>query len=102
MGPLGSVLKKRAKKYLSRKHSKVLKSQRRNPTVTDVEKFVTHGILGQGAFGYVTLVEDPGDKRVYALKAIRKAKLVERHQENVVLREKNVMLMLNHRRLVTL
>lgn len=102
MGPLGSVLKKRAKSYLLRKNHVQPHSARRVPSVKNVEDFKTHGILGQGAFGYVTLVSDPTDDYVYALKAIRKHKLVERHQENIILREKKVMLMLNHRRLVTL
>ena len=50
-------------------------------------------VLGQGGFGCVTLVAVPGlEKHAFALKAIRKAKIVKSGQEQHVLAEKEIML----------
>ena len=50
-------------------------------------------ILGQGGFGCVKLVSVPGlPKHAFALKSIRKAKIILSGQEQHVLAEKNIMM----------
>jgi cGMP-dependent protein kinase len=53
------------------------------------------GVLGQGSFGRVTLVEGPDRKR-YALKAVSKQQIVEAKQKAHIFNEKNAMLELDH------
>lgn len=48
------------------------------------------GLLGKGAFGLVTLVQDPATESNYALKAIRKHDIVEHGQVEHVVNEKNI------------
>jgi len=57
---------------------------------TPLEKMVKIGLLGKGAFGLVTLVEDPYTKNKFALKAIRKHDIVKHGQVEHVVNEKNI------------
>jgi len=54
------------------------------------------GVLGVGAFGRVTLVEDPKDLKVYALKKVRKNRIVETSQQEHIINEKKIMAALNN------
>jgi len=56
-----------------------------------LDEFVEIGCLGVGAFGRVTLVEDPQDKSVYALKRVRKNRIVETSQQEHIINEKRIM-----------
>jgi len=49
------------------------------------------GILGQGAFGIVTLVTDPQSNKSYALKAIKKCQIVELSQQKHIVNEMLIM-----------
>lgn len=60
------------------------------------------GVLGKGAYGLVTLVEDENTKITYALKAIKKRKIVDNSLEPYILTEKNIMQKLNSPFLVNL
>lgn len=95
LGESEVVLKNKAKIYLT-KHSPAKRE------ICELSEFKELGVLGRGAFGYVTLVEDPKSKHVYALKAVRKEMIVDRHQENLILREKLVLQKLCHKRLIRL
>jgi protein kinase A len=53
-------------------------------------------ILGAGAFGKVWLVESKRSKTPYAMKVINKRKLLDSHQEKGVLREKELLSLLQH------
>ncbi|ETO20727.1 protein kinase, partial [Reticulomyxa filosa] len=59
--------------------------------VCGLKELVTIGLLGKGAFGYVSLVEDPKTKKSYALKAIKKCQIVELGQQAHIISEKRVM-----------
>jgi len=54
----------------------------------------TVGVLGKGAFGIVTLVEDKKRGTSYALKAIKKCKIVRKKQQKHIITEMRVMRML--------
>jgi len=100
LGPVEDIMKAKAKIYKS--SQSVLESPvKGNPQAAcPLEELKKLGVLGRGAFGYVTLVEDPHTDAVYALKAIRKTLIVEHNQENIILREKHIMKRLRHKRLV--
>merc|ERR1712117_17145 len=70
--------------------------------VCGLHEFETIGILGKGAFGLVSLVFDPHTKKSYALKAIKKAQIVELGQQSHIVNEKNVMEKMNNPFLVNL
>jgi len=59
-------------------------------------------LLGTGAFGEVSLVQHSGTKNLYALKAISKRNVNKLHIQKHIVREKNIMLVLNHPFLVRL
>jgi len=58
---------------------------------TPLKQLKTLGVLGKGAFGFVTLVKDPKTGDEFALKAIRKKQVVEMQQQQHIVNEKNVM-----------
>jgi len=60
------------------------------------------GVLGKGAFGYVTLVLDPSTNQSYALKAIKKKQVIDLGQQAHIINEKKVMQMMNNFFLVNL
>jgi len=70
--------------------------------VCDLKDLVTVGVLGKGAFGLVTLVQDPTTKKSYALKAIKKHQIVELVQQAHILSEKRVMEKMHNKFLVNL
>jgi len=99
LGPVEDIMKAKAKTYKS--SQSVLESPNKGQqAICSLEELKTLGVLGRGAFGYVTLVEDPHTESIYALKAIRKTLIVEHNQENIILREKHIMKRLRHKRLV--
>ncbi|CAK8686339.1 unnamed protein product [Clavelina lepadiformis] len=60
---------------------------------TPLDKLKTLKVLGQGGFGCVKLVRVPGLlKSAFALKCIRKAKIIKTGQQQHVLAERNIML----------
>jgi len=67
------------------------RSIRGKTKVCELNKLRTIGVLGQGAFGVVTLVIDPKAKKNYALKAIKKCQIVELQQQNHIVTEMLIM-----------
>jgi len=61
--------------------------------ICDLETLRTNeiGVLGQGAFGIVTLVTDPNSNQSYALKAIKKCQIVELSQQKHIVNEMQIM-----------
>ena len=55
-----------------------------------------HRVLGQGAFGKVWLVEHKKNSAAYALKAINKLRIIEAKQEKSIVREKELLMLLEH------
>jgi len=96
-----NMLKKKAQVYISPRTKEEVHRYNFIKTCR-IDQFITIGVLGRGAFGYVTLVEDPFTTNTYALKTIRKKQILERHQEKLILREKKVMMRLRHKRLIAL
>jgi len=113
MGPLADILKQRASLYPSRvggSSTAITAAQLNNAgiatskpsNVCGLKELQRLGVLGRGAFGFVTLVMDPNTKKTYALKAIKKSILKETGQEELLLREKTVMQRMHHTSLVNL
>lgn len=75
-------------------------TQRLSETAVELDltlaELKTLGLLGTGTFGRVSLVQDPKTKKVYALKAMRKAEIVAHKQQLNVMNEKRVMQELRH------
>jgi len=64
---------------------------KRDVEVCELEELVELGVLGKGAFGLVTLVKDPNKSETYALKAIKKQKVMETGMIEYILGEKEIM-----------
>jgi len=108
MGPLQDLLGRQADEYEKRASKRALinnKPVRTNtsgyPTLEELQAS-TIGILGAGAFGTVTLVVNQKTDESYALKAIRKAQILELGRHSNVLSEKQVMMNLDNPFLVNL
>merc|ERR1711871_1504275 len=54
------------------------------------------GVLGRGAFGFVFLVRNKINDERYAMKKLLKTTVVEKKQEQNVLREKALLSSMNH------
>jgi len=59
--------------------------------ICGIDEFEYIGVLGKGAFGLVSLVVDPNTGRSFALKAIKKAQIVELQQQSHIVNEKRIM-----------
>lgn len=97
LGPLGALMQDRAKEaYLCPEERSL------NPTGVTLRECLrnTHGVLGRGAFGFVTLVEAKGE--TYALKAVKKCQIVETGQQTHIISEKKIMSMMKNPFLVNL
>jgi len=108
MGPLQDMLNRQADEYAKPANTRQLinakkaaRQERRCPSLEELKKS-TLGILGVGAFGTVTLVMDYKTNTSYALKAIRKAQILELGQHTHILNEKHVMSALDSPFLVNL
>jgi protein-serine/threonine kinase len=58
----------------------------------NVNSFVRLKTIGHGAFGVVMLVEERGTGTVYAMKQLRKADMLRKHQEGHVRAERDIMI----------
>ena len=56
-----------------------------------LDDFTRYCTLGEGAFGRVMMLQNHGDKVFYAVKILRKEKVIEMQQEANCLNEKRVM-----------
>jgi len=105
--PLGKIFERKAKTYMAitqktyRRISSLERGEesKKDDVVEDdillkvstpLKGLKKIGLLGKGAFGLVTLVEDPATKKKFALKAIRKHDIVEHGQVEHVVNEKNI------------
>jgi len=85
----------------SKSHSKPI--HRTLPsTKTPLSQLIRIGMLGQGAFGRVSLVWDESNRQSYALKALSKYEIWKRKQVKHLQSELSVMLLLDHPFLVML
>jgi len=67
-----------------------------------LEDFVMKKMIGKGSFGKVFLVENVHDKRLYAMKCIRKDVILEHDQLENIRLEKDILNTINHPFLVNM
>lgn len=67
-----------------------------------MEDFKFLMVIGRGSFGKVFLAEFKHDKKLYAIKSVRKDVLIQSDQIQSVMREKDIMFECNHPFLVNL
>ena len=67
-----------------------------------LEQLETIGLLGRGGYGLVKLVRDPSNKKTFALKEVRKDKVIETHQTKHINDERGLMLQMDSPFLVKL
>ena len=66
--------------------------QHQGQELVQLEDFEIKKVLGRGSFGKVYLVQNINTKEVFAMKALRKDLLLERHLVNATIQEKKVLL----------
>lgn len=54
-------------------------------------------VVGKGGFGKVWKVEHKKEKKTYAMKEMSKARILTKKSVESVMKEKNFLIMLNHR-----
>lgn len=94
MGPLEDLLKEKEKAYVEKEKEEV----RWEPADVRFQDLQDVGVLGKGSYGYVKLVRDTRDKnkKLYALKAVSKQRIVETHQKGHLFNEKTLMTQMDH------
>jgi len=107
MGPLQDLLDRQADEYDKRASQRQLINTKKTDRASAYPKLeelqeATIGILGAGAFGTVTLVVNKNTNESFALKAIRKAQILELGRHSNVISEKQVMMSLDNPFLVNL
>ncbi|CAO3682791.1 unnamed protein product [Umbelopsis vinacea] len=80
--------KQRQLQALGRKESDFLKLRRTRLTLTD---FITIKVIGKGAFGEVRLVQKVDTGKIYAMKTLRKADMMQKDQLAHVKAERDVL-----------
>lgn len=112
LGPLSEIMEKKInedydvsyKPTLTRKpsNSSRIKEGTTNRNNIKIDNLLHLGTLGQGSFGYVTLVRDKTSGKTYALKAVNKAQIVQTGQQGHIMSEKRCMAKMDHPFLVKL
>lgn len=80
--------KEKRRRGLDARESELLRARRRRVTVNSFEPVK---MIGQGAFGEVWLVKMRGTENVFAMKKLRKSKMVEKEQVHHVRSERNAL-----------
>ncbi|GAB5587398.1 Serine/threonine-protein kinase [Umbelopsis nana] len=80
--------KQRQLQTLGRKETDFLKLRRTRLTLTD---FITIKVIGKGAFGEVRLVQKEDTGKIYAMKTLRKADMMQKDQLAHVKAERDVL-----------
>ena len=61
-----------------------------------VNDFTTLKVIGKGSYGKVLLVEKKDDKKVYAMKILKKKAMIKRNQVNHIKAERKIMELVDH------
>ena len=61
-----------------------------------VNDFTTLKVIGKGSYGKVLLVEKKDDKKVYAMKILKKKAMIKRNQVNHIKAERKIMELIDH------
>jgi len=64
--------------------------------VVNMDDLEEHRLLGVGTFGKVKLVKDNTSNRVFAMKMISKAKVIQYNQQEHIMSEKNILAEMDH------
>ena len=56
-----------------------------------VDDFTTLKVIGKGSYGTVLLVEKKSDKKIYAMKILKKKAMIKRNQVNHIKTERKIM-----------
>ncbi len=111
LGPLENLLKERVSNYnnpsaastsveLVAEHKEVVETLLDRSILYDDLEHITS--IGQGAYGYVSLVRDKRTSNLYAMKAVSKAHIVENNNQSHIIEERNALLRLAHQNIVKL
>jgi len=91
LGPLKSILERKAKAY----ESSPDEQGKREKTNYKFEELKTLGTLGIGAFGHVKLVQDPKSSQTYAMKSVSKTMVVNLNQQEHLCNERKILMDIN-------
>ena len=61
-----------------------------------VDDFTTLKVIGKGSYGTVLLVEKKDDKKIYAMKILKKKAMIKRNQVNHIKTERKIMELIDH------
>ena len=61
-----------------------------------VNDFTTLKVIGKGSYGKVLLVEKKDDKKVYAMKILKKKAMIKRNQVTHIKAERRIMELIDH------
>ena len=61
-----------------------------------VNDFTTLKVIGKGSYGTVLLVEKKDDKKIYAMKILKKKAMIKRNQVNHIKAERKIMELIDH------
>ena len=61
-----------------------------------VNDFTTLKVIGKGSYGKVLLVEKKDDKKIYAMKILKKKAMIKRNQVNHIKAERKIMELIDH------
>lgn len=67
-----------------------------------LKNYTIHQLLGEGAFGEVSLAVENESKRNVAIKAVSIRKILELNKERHILREKDLLMELKHPNIIEL
>jgi len=103
LGPLTDIMASKAETY-EQKDDTEEENEAEGNQMEDISfKSLKHvGMLGQGSFGTVRLVQHNDTNKTYALKGVSKHSIVENNQQEHIMSEKRVMMRFNHPFLVRL
>ena len=78
------------------------KTQKENPNSKEFKDFEMMMVIGRGSFGKVYVAELKENKKLYAVKAVKKHEVIKNGMESLVDQELDIMLEMNHPFLVSL
>ena len=108
LGPLDQLMNRNMNDYKRNLRAKsgiqvkAAESRRATMEYSDLSNLIVLGLLGRGGYGLVKLVKDPVNGKTFALKEVRKDKIVESQQTKHIADERRIMMMLDSPFLVNL
>ena len=91
LGPLADIMERKSSVTQAEEKVETYDLEQIEPQSLDIL-----GVLGKGAYGFVSLVCHKETQQLYALKAVSKQKIVDSSQQVQIINEKQIMAQLNH------